>query len=66
LIGKIAKAASATIQENFEKYNVKVESIPKNIEELSAIKDFMQSLPNELAKQQATIKSCMQIYETLN
>lgn len=65
LIAKIAKAESTRIQEGFDKYNVKVESIPKNIEELSSIKDFMGSLPNELDKQKLTIKSCMKIYETL-
>lgn len=34
--------------------------------ELSAIKDFMAALPNELEKQQVQIKQCMKIYETLD
>jgi dynein heavy chain len=66
LIGKIAKDASAKILKQFDEYNMKVEAVPKNIEELSAIKDLMQSLPNELNKQMATIKKCMNIYEMLN
>jgi dynein heavy chain, axonemal len=66
LIAKIAKQQSATIQENFEQYSVKVESIPKDIEQLSDIKDFMNGLPNELDKQQNVIKQCMQIYDCLS
>jgi len=50
LIAKIAKATSNKILEEFEKSNIKVESVPKNIEELSQIKDFMQALPKELEK----------------
>ena len=66
LISKIAKATSNKIIEEFEKSNVKVESIPKGIEELSSIKDFMTGLPKELEKNQKIIKDCMEIYATLD
>jgi len=66
LIAKIAKRDSIKLLADFDKYNEKVEAIPKNIEELSAIKDFMNSLPAELEKQSQAIKNCMKIYETLD
>ena len=66
LISKIAKATSNKIIEEFEKSNIKVESIPKGIEELSSIKDFMTGLPKELEKNQKIIKDCMEIYATLD
>lgn len=66
LISKIAKQNSFKLLAEFDKYNEKVEGIPKNIEELSVIKDFMQSLPNELEKQATQIKNCIQVYETLD
>jgi hypothetical protein len=66
LIAKIAKATSFKILEDFEKSNMKVESVPKNIEELSSIKEYMVSLPKELEKKQNEIKNCMAIYNTLD
>jgi len=50
LIAKIAKATSNNIIEEFEKSSIKVESVPKNIEELSQIRDYMNNLPKELEK----------------
>jgi ADP-dependent phosphofructokinase/glucokinase len=38
LIAKIAKATSNKILEDFEKSNIEVENVPKDIEELSATK----------------------------
>jgi len=66
LIAKIAKKVSNEIIEEFEKSNIKVESVPKGIEELSSIKDFMNELPKALEKNQKIIKDCMQIYQTLD
>lgn len=45
LISKIAKATSNKILKDFELANIKVEGIPKNIEELSSIRQYMQGLP---------------------
>jgi hypothetical protein len=50
----------------FQKMDDKVESIPKDIEELSSIKDYMATVPNELEKLKPDIKSCMGVYEILN
>jgi len=66
LIGKWAKWTSNNILEEFEKFNIKVESVPRNIEELTALKEFMNNLPKELEKKNTEIKNCMQIYETLD
>jgi len=52
--------------ESFEKMNNKVESAPKDIEELTSIKDYMASVPNEIEKISGDIKSCTNIYEILN
>ena len=46
----------------FYKINDKINSTPKDIEELSAIRDFMQSVPNEIEKLDGQIKLGMQVY----
>ena len=46
--------------------NNKVESAPKDIEELTSIKDYMAQVPNEIEKMQADIKTSMGIYEILS
>jgi dynein heavy chain len=50
LISKIAKQESIKLLEDFDKFNEHVERLPSDIEQLSEIKDFMNSLPNELDK----------------
>jgi hypothetical protein len=45
---------------------MKIESQPKDIEELCSIKDYMASIPFELEKISVEIKACMNIYEILN
>jgi dynein heavy chain len=66
LIAKIAKATSDHILEDFEVSNLKVEAVPKNIVEMSAVKDYMDALPRELEKNQKVIKDCIDIYNTLD
>ena len=46
--------------------NNKIESAPKDIEELTSIKDYMAAVPNEIEKSMGDLKACMQIYEILN
>lgn len=46
--------------------NNKIESAPKDIEELTSIKDYMASIPNEIEKLMSDLKGCMGIYEILN
>jgi dynein heavy chain len=52
--------------EAFEKMNNKIESAPKDIEELTSIKDYMTAVPNEIEKVMSDLKACMNIYEILN
>ena len=66
LIAKIAKAKSNSILIDFDQRNIQAESIPKGIEDLSKIKDFMAAAPKELEKEQKGIKDCMEIYATLD
>jgi hypothetical protein len=51
---------------SFEKINMKIESHPKDIEELTALKDFMMGVPNEVEKLQKDIKDTLAIYATLD
>lgn len=45
---------------------MKIESQPKDIEELTSIKDYMATVPQELEKMSNDIKNNMSIYEILN
>ena len=56
--------ANSTI-EAFYKINDKINSTPQDIEELSAVKDFMASVPNEVEKLDGQIKLGMQVYKIL-
>mgnify|MGYP006950259597 CR=1 FL=1 len=49
----------------FYKINDKINSQPKDIEELSQIRDFMQSVPAEIEKLDGQIKLGMQVYGIL-
>jgi len=50
LIAKRAKTVANELIGAFEKINMKIESHPKDIEELTALKDFMATIPNEIEK----------------
>lgn len=52
--------------EVFEKMNNKIESAPKDIEELTSIKDYMAAVPNEIEKVTSDLKACLNIYEILS
>lgn len=66
LIAKQAKIKANELLEIFEKMHLKIESQPKDIEELCSIKDYMAIVPTELEKISVEIKNCMNIYEILN
>lgn len=66
LIAKRAKASANELLESFEKMNNKIESSPKDIEELTSIKDYMASVPNEIEKLMSDLKASMNVYEILN
>jgi dynein heavy chain len=46
--------------------NLKIEGHPKDIEELTALKDYMASVPNEIEKLQKELKDCLNIYTILD
>lgn len=50
----------------FEEMQAKIRKPPKNIEELSDLKDYMSILPMEIEKEKKEIKRCMQIYDILD
>ena len=54
------------ILEIFEKMINKIESAPKDIEELTSIKDYMASVPNEIEKVMSDLKNCSNIYDILS
>lgn len=66
LIAKRAKVVANELLVHFDKMNLKIESHPKDIEELTTLKDYMAGIPNEIEKLQKDIKDCLGIYEILN
>lgn len=66
LIAKRAKVFANELLGHFDKMNMKIESHPKDIEELTALKDYMAAVPNEIEKLQKDIKECLTYYEILN
>ena len=66
LIANRAKNTANEIIDNFEKMNMKMETTPKDIEELSAIKDYMAGVPKDIDKLKADIQNCMNVYEILD
>ncbi len=65
LIAKWAKINANNLIGHFEKMNLKIEGHPKDIEELTALKDYMVSVPNEIEKLQKDLKDCLNIYTIL-
>jgi hypothetical protein len=45
---------------------MKIEASPKDIEELTHIKDYMATIPNELSKTQTEINNVTAIYDILD
>jgi len=50
IIAKKAKNMANGTMDAFDKLNLAIESTPKDIEDLSAIRDQMQSAPQEMQK----------------
>jgi dynein heavy chain, axonemal len=61
----MAKRMANNTIDAFYKINDKINSQPKDIEELSQIRDFMQSVPAEIEKLDGQIKLGMQVYGIL-
>ena len=45
---------------------MKIEGSPKDIEELTGIKDYMTAVPFEIEKLMGDVKTCTSIYDILN
>ena len=65
LIAKQAKAMANATMEAFQLINEKINSSPTDIEELSAIREFIGGVPNEIKKLEGDIKIGMQTYAIL-
>jgi hypothetical protein len=65
IISKMAKSKAVKIMDEFDKINVQIETQPSDIEELSRIRETMQSAPNDIAKLQSEIAANIRIYEIL-
>lgn len=65
IIAKAAKKMANDTMEGFDQVNLRVESQPKDIEELSSIKDYMAGVPNEIQKLKNDIATGMKIYGIL-
>jgi dynein heavy chain len=66
LIAKRAKRQANDLIDIFEKMDMKIGSQPKDIEELTSIRDYMAAVPTELEKLATDIKLCMGVYDILN
>lgn len=66
LIANRAKANANEIISSFEQMNMKMETTPKDIEELSAIREYMAGVPKDIEKLQTEIDNCMNIYKILD
>jgi len=56
LIAKQAKISANRTMESFTKINDKINANVNNIEELSAVRDFMTQVPGEIEKLEGEIK----------
>ena len=65
LIAKKAKKVANETMEAFDKLNLAIETAPKDIEDLSEIKEKMQNAPNEIAKLKNEIASGLKVYQIL-
>ena len=65
LIAKKAKKMANETMNSFDELNLAIESAPKDIEDLSAIKDQMSSAPQEIAKLKNEIASGIKVYGIL-
>ena len=65
LIAKKAKVMANGTMDAFDRLNLAIESAPKDIEDLSAIKEQMAGAPGEIAKLKNEIAAGMKVYDIL-
>jgi hypothetical protein len=66
LISKKAKVMANGTMDAFDRLNLAIESSPKDIEELSAIRETMAQAPGEIIKLKNEIATGMKVYGILN
>lgn len=66
MIAKKAKQQTQTIMNTFILTQKKVNEIPKNIEELTELNEYMLNLPADLEKIKLDMAKCFDIYTTLD
>jgi dynein heavy chain len=59
LIAKVARQRTKEELEKFEAMHRKIETAPKDIEELTGIREYMASVPKEIEKEKVEITSIM-------
>ena len=65
LIAKQGKIAANKTMESFSKINDKINANVNNIEELSAVREFMLQVPGEIEKLEGEIKLGMSVFKIL-
>ena len=66
LIAKRVKTMANSTMDSFDRLNLAIESAPKDIEDLSSIREQCASAPAEIAKLKNEIASGMKVYGILN
>jgi len=65
IIAKRARTQADETLKTFVEINAKIEKKPTDIEDLTAIKEFMATVPNELEKIQGDINQTLDVYAIL-
>lgn len=66
LISDIARKKKEEIQKEFNIMIERLSSSPKDIEELCDLRDYMNSIPDEIEKFQINIDECLENFELLD
>jgi len=65
LIAKKARESTHQLFNIFKGIKTRISEVPKDIENLTEIKDYISNLPNDLEKIKLDINKCLDIYKTL-
>lgn len=65
LIAKRAKQSTITLFNQFQQIKNKIREVPKNIEQLTEIREYMTATPQELEKIKLEMAKCFDIYKIL-
>lgn len=65
MIAKRARAQTAALFNQFQHIQARIKEVPKDIEKLVEIKEYMQSVPGELEKIKVEMGKCFDVYKIL-